>query len=656
MFAANAILIPVQLKVTKKKNYLAGMCLVAVAVMFVSFKENTQPDYAIGYNSKLSTFKAAQRRLIGIVSATGVMDSSSKEKIRTAIDDTRAAMKQADFWLRYLEPLAYKSINSPLPVEWETEVFEKFEKPYKRDGAGLTLAYLYLDDEHPEKDTLKRLIATALNATEVYSADSITQTLGTYHHFFLCNRLFLLNLAAIYTTGFECPNTNRIIPELRIMLDAVGGIYESYNSSFPSTPLPAAYMDLYARMKRYVATQPGDYTRFDHYTFIKDYVNPLFIANQQLVLQYNVVSHSLSDYSLNKKATSIFDKGLYLGQNPKGIFLRVNDSAALANIERVGRLLFYDPILSGNNMRSCASCHKPTQYFTDTSVATALRFDRKASLPRNTPSLINAGFNHLLMLDGKHISLQNQGRDVITNPAEMACLEKDAVEKVLSCNGYRHTFKKLLQYTPQEKEVTYEHIVSAMSFYYSKFSKYYSPFDDAVNGKTVLDERSRAGFNLFMSKAQCATCHFVPQFNGVKPPYIGSEFEVLGVPADAAYTRLSTDEGRYTINPAKETRNAFRTGTVRNAAHTMPYMHNGVFGRMGQVIDFYDGGGGSGRGLQVPNQTLSSDSLKLTGSEKANLIAFINSLDEVIIFQAAPDELPQSKIKSLNSRKVGGEY
>jgi len=640
----------------KKKTYLLSLCLLAVAVVFISFKETTPTGYAAGYNSKLARFTEAQKQLIALVSASDLEDTTSKIKIRRNIDAVREAMKGADFWLRYLDPLAYKSINSPLPVEWETEVFEKFEKPYKRDGAGLTLAYLYLDEEHPVKDTLIQLLVKSLNATAIYSADSITRELGSYHHFFLCNRLFLLNLAAIYTTGFECPNTDRITPELKVMLDATGEIYGSYNGTFTATQLPAEYNALFERMRSYVATHQDDHTRFDHYTFIRDYVNPLFVINQKLILQYGVISHSLLDYSLNKKAVSIFDKGLYFSQNPKGIFSRVNDTSALAEIERVGKLLFYDPILSGNNMRSCASCHKPTQYFTDTAITTAAQFDRKGALPRNTPSLINAGYNHLLMLDGKHTSLQVQAKDVSSNPAEMACPEKEVLEKVLSCADYRQTFKKLLQYTPQEKEITCEHIVSAITLYYSKFSRFYSPFDEAINGRSSLNAEAQAGFNIFMGKAQCGTCHFVPQFNGVKPPYIGSEFEVLGVPSDTLYSRLSPDEGRYIINPAKETRNAFRTGSLRNAAHTMPYMHNGVFRTMGQVIDFYNAGGGAGKGLQVPNQTLSSDSLRLTDHEKASLVAFINSLDEGIMFEAPPAELPHSKIKLLNDRKVGGEY
>ncbi len=639
-----------------KKSSLVSVCLVLAAIVFISSANSNQDDYRDLYDRKLNEFKESQAGLRDLIQHTDIASKEGIATIKSGISAARIKMKCMDIWMRYLHPLAYKSINAPLPVEWETEVFEKFEQPYKREGAGLTLAELYLDEEQITKDSLLQQIRTSIAATDAYAADSVTKELGSYHHFYLCNRLFLLNLAAIYTTGFECPDTKRIVPELGVMLASVSDINRAFNKSFPGTPLPQEYCTLFDRMRSFVDAQPEDNERFDHYTFIKNYVNPLFVLNQQLIVQYKVVSHSMVDYSLNKKAKSIFDKELYNGQNSKGIFIRVEDSAVLAKIVQTGKQLFYDPILSGNNMRSCASCHKPTECFTDTVFRTSLHYNRKDFLPRNTPSLTNAGYNHLVMLDGKHINLQNQTKAVISNPAEMGCEESEVVKKVMSCKEYKQAFQHLLQYTPQEKEVTYDHIVSAITFYYSKFSKAYAPFDDAMNKSAVLSAAAVNGFNLFMSKAQCGTCHFVPQFNGVKPPYVSSEFEVLGVPEDSSFSKMSPDEGRYVINPAKETRNAFRTGTLRNAAHTKPYMHNGVFRSLEQVIDFYDAGGGKGRGLAVSNQTLSADSLRLTAKEKSDLVEFIISLDEQINFEAVPDHLPKSKISALNDRKTGGVY
>ncbi|MEI9809993.1 MAG: hypothetical protein WDO16_20180 [Bacteroidota bacterium] len=193
----------------------------------------------------------------------------------------------------------------------ENEVFEKFEPPYKREGAGLTLAEQYLDEETISKDSLSSLITSSVTALETFQADSITRNLDSYHHFFLANRLFLLNLAALYTTGFECPDTSNIIPELRSMVKDVKDIYSSFDETFSSTPLPQEYLSLYDKTIAFADQQPAGYSAFDHFSFIKDYVNPLFRMNQQSIIKYAVVTKNYNDYSLNNDCLSIFDKSLY---------------------------------------------------------------------------------------------------------------------------------------------------------------------------------------------------------------------------------------------------------------------------------------------------------------------------------------------------------
>ena len=629
---------------------------ILLTVFCFSFNLRQGKEYNNLYSSSMGEFNQELTLLSNTIKTADLSVELNREKIKKQIEASRLKMKGLDFWFRYLEPNVYRKINGPLPVEWENEVFEKFEPPYKREGAGLSLAEKYLDEKTINKDSLFSLIASSIEALHTFRADSITSQLNSYHHFFLANRLFLLNLAAIYTTGFECPDTGNIIPELKSMVKDVKEIYNRYDETFPATSLSKDYLALFDHTISFVNHQPANFAGFDNFSLIKDYVNPLFSMNQQFIRSYTVVTKNYNDFTLNNDCNSIFDKSLYTPQNSKGIFSLLEDEKVLSEIKETGKLLFYDPILSANNLRSCASCHKPTEYFTDTAQATAFQFDRQQRLPRNTPSLINVTFNHLIMLDGKHISLQDQAKDVMHNSSEMNGNGKDLVKKILSCKAYKDAFKKFLRYTPEEKEVTLSHIVSAITFYYADFSNYSAPFDNAMNNKAGISMEIKKGFNLFMSKAQCATCHYLPVFNGVKPPYIGSEFEVIGVPEDSGYHQLSPDKGRYNVNPASETMNAFRTATIRNASFTKPYMHNGVFQTLDQVIDLYDAGGGKGKKLKVDNQTLSPDSLKLNKEEKGELIAFIQSLNENIIFDKAPLKLPASSNKELDKRKVGGEY
>jgi cytochrome c peroxidase len=138
---------------------------------------------------------------------------------------------------------------------------------------------------------------------------------------------------------------------------------------------------------------------------------------------------------------------------------------------------------------------------------------------------------------------------------------------------------------------------------------------------------------LFAGKAKCATCHFIPVFNGTIPPwYNKTESEIIGVPVSPVTRNavIDPDPGRYAIHRLDELAFAFKTPTVRNAALTAPYMHNGAYQTLEEVIAFYHLGGGSGIGIDLPGQSLPFDNLQLSTPEKKALIAFIHALtDEV---------------------------
>ncbi len=640
------------------KSYLLSflpILLIPFAGFFVFHDPYKNNPYYHLYETRLTDFINSQSQMIDYLSLEDLNSSSGKQRIKEQLHQNRMLLKSVDFWLRYLHPNLYRKVNGPLAVEWETEVFEKFEAPYKRIGTGFSLAENYLDEPNPQKDSLSKLLLSSKLSSELFLQDSVRFPFKSPDHFYFANRLFLLNLAAIYTTGFECPDPSAIIPELRFMLKSMTELYAFFNLAYPSHPISESYRLQFAALLEFVGSQTNRFESFDHYTFIRNHINPLFKLNQEAIQTYKCRTTSFNDYSLNNKVHSIFDKNLYEGQDYKGIYRNVKNDSVLQAIHELGRLLFYDPLLSGNLKRACVSCHKPKENFTDTTQASSFKFDHINKLSRNTPSLFNVVHNHLIMLDGKHINLQNQLKDVISNPDELNTSEAAILSKVLSCKEYKSKFQTLKQYG-SSTDIQFEHISSAIIFYYSKFSFYHAPFDQAMDQQAELKTDEKEGFNLFMGKAQCGTCHFIPQFNGVKPPYIGSEFEVLGVPTDTNFTALSSDSGRAKINPAFETLHAFRTGSLRNSTRTKPYMHQGVFNSLDELIEFYNKGGGLGRGLKVENQTLSSDHLNLTTEEKAKLIAFLHSLDEDIPIEDPPISLPLSNRKEFNKRKVGGEY
>lgn len=147
------------------------------------------------------------------------------------------------------------------------------------------------------------------------------------------------------------------------------------------------------------------------------------------------------------------------------------------------------------------------------------------------------------------------------------------------------------------------------------------------------------------------------------PSYRESESEVLGVPASADFDapQLDSDLGRYRsgwpLDSAAWFRHHFKTPTVRNVALTAPYMHNGVYQTLEEVMRFYHVGGGAGLGLDVPNQTLPSDSLDLTPRDIDDMIAFVQALTDTAGLTAAPKRLPRFPDSTgWNERVVGGAY
>ena len=145
----------------------------------------------------------------------------------------------------------------------------------------------------------------------------------------------------------------------------------------------------------------------------------------------------------------------------------------------------------------------------------------------------------------------------------------------------------------------------------------------------TFTQSEKEGMNLFMGKALCATCHFIPLTNGTVPPFFQeTEREVIGVPNTSENRALDDDLGYYWKFNESLHKGMFKTPTVRNASLTAPYMHNGVYNTLEEVIDFYNKGGGGGLGFDLEHQTLPFDNLKLTDKEQRALVDFVKTLTD----------------------------
>jgi cytochrome c peroxidase len=400
-----------------------------------------------------------------------------------------------------------------------------------------------------------------------------------------------------------------------------------------------------------------DFEAMDRLTFIRDYGNPLYAA---WVDVHSVLGIATSaDFALlqprvHPRARHLFAKDFL---NPHA-FADIPDEKPNPKAERLGQLLFFDPVLSRDNRRACASCHQPEKAFSD-GLPKSAAFGDSGSVGRNAPSLVHAAFQNAQFWDARAKFLENQIEHVVANPREFHSGFGHVLDKLGKSPEYRKLFSEA--FPGDGKSLTVGALTKSLALYLRSLGRWDSPFDRYMRKESAhLDPAAKRGFNLFMGKGGCGTCHFPPAFNGTVPPrYVESESEVLGVPAtaDTLHPVLDADPGRFLIDYSPVFRHAFKTPTVRNAALTGPYMHNGVFATLEEVLRFYNVGGGKGMGLEVEFQTLPGDSVGLSRGEIQDVIAFMHSLTDTSGIGGRPRSLPEFPGRmTWNSRAVGGEY
>jgi cytochrome c peroxidase len=236
------------------------------------------------------------------------------------------------------------------------------------------------------------------------------------------------------------------------------------------------------------------------------------------------------------------------------------------------------------------------------------------------------------------------------------------LERLRHSTEYRQLFTRAF---PRDGDdaVNQANIGRSIAAYLASLVRWNSIVDRYLRGERVtLSADVRRGFNLFMGNAACATCHFPPTFAGYVPPlFLSSESEILAVPSapDTALATLDADVGRaggILREHVAIYRNSFKTPTIRNVALTAPYMHNGVYPTLQDVLKFYDLGGGSGIGIDHPYQTLAADRLEFSTRDYDDLIAFMRALTDTVGTTYRPRRLPRIDNPALENRVIGGTY
>lgn len=539
----------------------------------------------------------------------GIESNQDEQKLQQQFLKTHEQYKKIEMLSEYYFPSVTKAVNGPAIPEYE----ENDGKVIAPEGFQVIEELLFPEYDVQSKEVLLKQIGIVMANLKRIASLAKTNTL-TDSHVFDAMRLEVFRIITLGITGFDSPVAKNSIPEVVPALQTLQLYLAVYDNE--SEEAKNLIQLINEGIKQ---TSPKiSFDKFDRAAFILNVGNPLSrgLYESQLRLGIPVFDEVRG---LKTSAATLFDKNAFDAEAFSGF----PDYKTTADKIALGKMLFNDPVLSGDNSRSCASCHHEDKAFTD-GLEKATSFNGKTYVKRNTPTLSNIAFQRAFFSDSRVNYLEDQAVAVITNKEEMHGDMDAAAIEIKKNKEYVAQFKKAFP----EKEISAFEIKNALASYIRSLSNYDAKFDRYMRAETTFTADEKAGFNLFAGKAKCASCHFIPLTNGTAPPhYDRSESEVLGVPDKSG--KLDGDLGKYLISNAPLHKNSFKTPTIRNITLTAPYMHNGVYKTLEEVVDFYEEGGGAGLGFNLDNQTLPTDKLNLSDLEKKQLVAFMKTLTDI---------------------------
>jgi cytochrome c peroxidase len=550
--------------------------------------------------------------------AAAESDNANEKQLQQLFLELRLKYKKIEWAAEYFDPANSRFFNGPPVQEIELSSGQVFEPA----GLQVMEALLFPKYNVSQKQTLINQIKLLQGGCDKYK-DRFTN-IGIFDwQVFDATKQEVFRILSLGISGFDNPLTLKSSAESATALESINTVLALYEDRDGTENLPEEFTSAINYLKGHT-----DFVSFDRAAFITGYANPITtnITNLEKKLNIKEVTYNRL---LNMDAKTMFDKDAF---NPESYDPNAFDpnQTALTTAKRIalGRVLFADPILSGPGTRSCQSCHQPDKAFTDGLVKNTIIGSNNKPVRRNSPTLLNAALQGAQFDDLRVVSLEDQAQAVVQNKDEMHGSMKVAAKRLWANKSYRELFTEAFPKKGRTDIDTLE-VANAIGAYVRSLVALNSRFDEYMRGnKTAMNPQEIHGFNLFMGKAKCGTCHYMPLFNGSFPPrYVLIESEVIGVPKTIDETAIDTDMGRYNVLKTPAFKHAFKISTVRNAALTAPYMHNGVFATLDQVMDFYNKGGGAGIGYKVDNQTLDPGKLNLTKQETADVIAFIKSLN-----------------------------
>ena len=539
-------------------------------------------------------------------------ENPNQKHLQKSFETTRIAYKKIEWAVEYFTPDPARFINGPALDELEVEE-NKFLSP---SGFQVIEELIYPQYSASNSSTLKREIAVLKGLIAQVKAHLSVITISP-DYVIDASKMEVYRILTLGITGFDSPIANQSIPETKASLSSLKAVLEKLNTHNSKTK--TFLFDLIDQANTFCDTNTS-FNSFDRTTFIKKYLNPI---SEKLVQfqQDNRIKNVAKTNAINPDTKSLFKKNTF----NVNAFIPSKEYAYSRAKANLGKKLFYDSSLSKGGKRNCATCHNQELAFTDGQKTN--RSLTGISLPRNTPTLTYASLQNAQFWDMRQTDLEKQSLDVIQNKDEMHGNLKENLTRIQSDLIYKKLIKNAF---PSAKKLEEWQLQNAIASYVRSLNTFNSKFDLYFSGATAaFSAEEKLGFNVFAGKAKCATCHFIPLFNGTVPPiYKKTEQEVIGTPQTKNGKIIDQDLGRFTQYKMAQLKHAFKTPTLRNIEHTGPYMHNGVFKTLEEVVVFYNEGGGAGNGITVENQTLPADKLNLSIAEQKALVAFMKTLSD----------------------------
>ncbi|MGO3184499.1 MAG: cytochrome-c peroxidase [Aequorivita sp.] len=550
------------------------------------------------------------------------LDRVHADSLKIVLTNARLAYKKIEFYISYYHPDYVGKYLNGAPL---LKIAKSGNQPTVIPPEGLQVLDELIYSENPSEEKVQ-IAALSKKVKSQFNilASALQNIKPTPEDLVLAARLQLVRIFTLGVTGFDTPGSANGLKEALVSLAAMKKLIESdpVTTKYPRTEQILTLFD------GAISQLEADTTfeSFDRLSFLTKYLDPLYAALGELPIEIN--TQNLKNHTAwNPKSTSIFAPDFL---DPY-FYTQLQVSEDSKKLKKLGETLFYDTLLSGDNKMSCATCHNPDLAFTDAQAKSSSNI-KGVTVLRNSPTLLNAVYAKRFFYDSRAFTLEQQLEHVIFNPQEFNTAYSEILQKLNTSKYYGSRFTEIFG----KESVTREDLAKALTSYVLSLQSFNSDFDRFVRRETnSINTEVKNGFNIFMGKGACATCHFAPTFSGLVPPlYIETETEILGVlkSPTSKVPELDADEGRWQNGIASEAawiyEKSFKTPTVRNIEKTAPYFHNGGYETLLQVMDFYNQGGAAGIGLDVTNQTLPDTALELSTKEINALIAFMNSLTD----------------------------